>query len=166
MTDVYRTLDRACPRCAARLDERLDHQLTCSRCGGLWLDDSAFQTAVFAMAPDLDLGEPIRFATRATIAPLPCPLCAKRMRPIRFSGVALDRCDEDGAIWLDADELRRMTENVGLEYARRERIRRSDHPLNDVEMLEPQWRPPLEPDRNGLWEMLRRLVGRPIRPEP
>jgi Zn-finger nucleic acid-binding protein len=135
----------------------------CAACKGVWIADNEFRQLIYGLAPDLDLSHPLQFATRATLAPLACPICREPMRPIRFARTPLDRCDRDGALWLDDDELRRVLEHVGLMYAHREKLRA---PGSDVEIAD-TWFPPLEPDAptTGFVAWLRRLFRHTNRPE-
>jgi Zn-finger nucleic acid-binding protein len=162
----YNAAMNACPRCGGLLNAQ-GTRFVCAGCKGSWIGDDEFRQLIYGLAPDLDLSLPIRFATRATTAPLVCPLCREPMRPIRFARTPLDRCDRDHALWLDDDELRRVLEHVGLDYADREKIRAAD-PMNYETGMPVSWVPPLEPDppSTGFVAWVRRLFGQTHRPEP
>ncbi|HEY5928242.1 MAG TPA: zf-TFIIB domain-containing protein [Kofleriaceae bacterium] len=129
---------------------------------------------VRTMAPDLDPEAELAFATRASASQLMCPFCAGELRPTRFGDVPLDRCERDTGLWLDADELQRTLHAIGLRYAEREselsaqvtvagvRVYRTSGQAPDRD----PWVPEAEPDRTGVLDLLRRLVGLPKKLEP
>lgn len=129
-----------CPACRGELESvRIGDTAVreCGACGGLWLDNAAFD----ALCADREQqASVLRFRAEAAVpAPVPgavryrpCPECTALMNRLNFqrvSGVIVDVCREHGT-WFDADELRRIVEFIqggGLEVARsRERQRLED----------------------------------------
>jgi Zn-finger nucleic acid-binding protein len=172
---IYRTITRSCPRCATRLVDHPKERWACERCGGVWIGDVDIRELVYALAPDLDLSVTVfEYTTRPTRAPMPCPACAGPLRPVRFGGVALDRCDRDGRLWFDAEELEKVLHAIGLAYADREK-RRADHRRDTIPLegfknqrQTEQWRPghEAEPGEDGILGFLRTLLGKKRPPDP
>jgi Zn-finger nucleic acid-binding protein len=96
------------------------------------------------------------------------------LRPTRFGGVPLDRCDRDLGLWLDAGELQQTLHAIGLGYAGRESQISARVSVGGVGVYRQHgrtpdhaaWVPEAEPDRVGVIDLLRRLLGRPKKPEP
>jgi Zn-finger nucleic acid-binding protein len=104
---------------------------SCSRCGGLWVDKTAFQSiCVHEEVQEAVLG----FKTGSEISPtasdhkpqrayIPCPECGKLMNHKNFSGcsgVVLDWCRDHGS-WFDRSELQKIVAFIrdgGLRKAR------------------------------------------------
>jgi hypothetical protein len=94
------------------------------------------------------------------------------LRPVRFGGIALDRCDKDGRLWFDGNELEATMLNIGLAFAERER--RRDPQNGDRGRLimggsrsSEQWRPGHEPEPGGGFVgFLRSLIGTSRPPDP
>ncbi|MFN0249404.1 MAG: zf-TFIIB domain-containing protein [Kofleriaceae bacterium] len=175
---IYRTTSRSCPRCATRLVDHPKERWACERCGGVWIGDLDIRELVYALAPDLDLSVTVfEYTTRPTRAPLPCPECADPLRPVRFGGVALDRCDKDGRLWFDGEELAKVLHAIGFAYANRE-TRRNDRFEHRIDASIPldgflqhqseQWRPghEAEPGEDGVLGFLRTLLGKKRPPDP
>ncbi len=124
-----------CPACAKPLAATRIGSLDvgeCRACGGLWLDQQAFeglaasregQGAVLGALPgpaarDAGSAEPL-----AAVQYRPCPRCQQRMNRVNYarrSGVVLDVCKDHG-MWFDRDELRRVLlfiQEGGLERSR------------------------------------------------
>ncbi|HEX4824444.1 MAG TPA: zf-TFIIB domain-containing protein [Candidatus Polarisedimenticolaceae bacterium] len=118
--------DRVCPACGSghllrsrSLGESGFSALECTRCGGLWLGEDAFEALETreraSAAPEAD-AKTIRdeIAARPKVVPQtggpfyrPCPVCKTAMTRINFSkisGILLDSCRHHG-IWFDATEL-------------------------------------------------------------
>lgn len=128
---------------------------------------------VCTLAPDLDLSVTVfEYTTRATQAPLACPACADLLRPVRFGGIALDRCDKDGRLWFDGNELEATMLNIGLAFAERERLRdpengRRGRLITGGSRSSEQWRPGYEAEPGGgIIGFLRSLVGKSRPPDP
>jgi Zn-finger nucleic acid-binding protein len=120
-----------CPHCRAELAAvRVGGTMVreCGACGGLWLDNAAFE----ALCADREQqAEVLAFRARAAVPAevdtriryRTCPECGILMHRLNFrrvSGVIVDVCREHGT-WFDADELRRIVEFIqggGLERAR------------------------------------------------
>jgi Zn-finger nucleic acid-binding protein len=126
-----------CPHCRAELSAVRVGQTAvreCGACGGLWLDNAAFD----ALCADRERQASVLAFRAAAAAPAPaetrvryrpCPQCGTLMHRVNFqrvSGVIVDVCRQHGT-WFDADELRRIVQFIqggGLEVARdRERMR-------------------------------------------
>lgn len=126
-----------CPACraettAVRVGETSVRE--CGGCGGLWLDNAAFD----ALCADRERHAGVLAFRAAAAAPAPvdtrvryrhCPECGALMHRVNFqraSGVIVDVCRDHGT-WFDADELRRIVEFIqsrGAEMAHhRERMR-------------------------------------------
>jgi Zn-finger nucleic acid-binding protein len=117
---VLRALaDRHCPRCRQPLTESEDEgrrYVECTRCGGLWLDETLFERIasekeralpVAIRGPVPAAGQP---QGREDVRYLPCPVCSQIMSRRNFagcSGVVLDWCRGHGW-WFDAAELERV----------------------------------------------------------
>lgn len=128
-----------CPRCAqsmARVRVGATPLQECGRCGGVWVEVSAFervcrdgeaQAAVLGLAglvPGTGAG-----AGPGDVRYVPCPQCAKLMNRVNFarcSGIVVDVCRTHGT-WFDRDELRGIVTFLragGMDVAReRERER-------------------------------------------
>ncbi len=92
----------SCPRCAVPTLVHAEHDgrtmLACTRCAGVWLDDTDAQGL---LAPLTDLHD-----RTAAYPPVPCPRCGEGM-PAQYSAMAnveVDRCEEHG-VWFDRDEV-------------------------------------------------------------
>lgn len=111
-----------CPACAKPLATEQVGNLevqACQACGGLWLDQQAFeglaasregQGAALGALPGPVAKGPGGSETLAAVQYRPCPRCAQRMNRVNYakrSGVVLDVCKDHG-LWFDRDELRRV----------------------------------------------------------
>lgn len=108
-----------CPRCGSGLFEGKHGSaslLGCGRCGGAWVDSSAYAEVVRgAGLAYVALGEQATRAATITApdGPVHCPVCAApAIRKQATPAVAIDVCEAHGA-WFDANELR----IVGLAHA-------------------------------------------------
>lgn len=102
----------------------------CLECGGLWVEETTFQTVVSDRTRASVVPQGGAAAARGssvaadTVRYVPCPDCGKVMNRVNFaktSGVILDACKGHG-VWCDVDELRRVVEFVragGLDVSRR-----------------------------------------------
>lgn len=142
----------------------------------MWIGDPDIRELVYSLAPDLDLSVTVfEYTTRPTRAPLVCPACSDPLRPVRFGGVALDRCDKDGRLWFDGEELEKVLHSVGLAYADREQLRSVDRATDTIPLESladrretDQWRPghEEEPDEGGVLGFLRTVFGKKRAPDP
>jgi Zn-finger nucleic acid-binding protein len=141
-----------CPRCRIELSAMalggtfLDQ---CDRCGGLWVDQPAFD-AICAHrelgAAIRDLGGPATGRANPVTpdlkpnqaAYIPCAQCGKLMNRSNFahiSGVIIDSCKPHGT-WFDKDELSRIIEFIrsgGLDHARERQKRELDEARRKLE---------------------------------
>jgi Zn-finger nucleic acid-binding protein len=125
---------RNCPRCrvemasvavgAAKVRE-------CERCGGLWVEASAFEQICAdreQQSAVLSAASPVSAKASDHPAPgkvryVPCPECSQLMNRVNFahcSGVVIDICKGHG-MWFDRDELSQIVDFIhagGLEAAR------------------------------------------------
>jgi Zn-finger nucleic acid-binding protein len=104
-----------CPRCAlALIDLTVGVGVTvgCQRCGGVWLDDMAFQHVrekVFARI--LEASPPTIPPLRCDRARLTCPECGASMSSTELAGVRLDYCPRHGT-WFDPGELEAVCDSI------------------------------------------------------
>lgn len=125
-------VDAKCPRCQSGLVQLSSEKLQyteCSGCGGLWLDESTFQSVIDSRekeAPLLAASDPSvarKHVDTREVRYLPCPSCKKLMNRQNFgscSGVVIDWCKGCG-YWFDLDELGKIIEFLrsgGMELAR------------------------------------------------
>lgn len=139
---------RSCPRCKQGLSECENERMRyveCTSCGGLWLDEAAFERVVEERRSDT--AEVLPHGSKKTgaaparetkVAYLPCPVCGETMHRRNFgegSGVVLDWCRGHGW-WFDSEELARVLEFVesgGLERARERLDARRKYELERLE---------------------------------
>lgn len=125
-----------CPRCEGELAVRFlgdGDGIECTACGGLWLNPKLLRTIhVDAARRGREEGpfpEPPPVPIETDIRYLPCLTCGELMARRQFKhgarsvGVVVDLCKDHG-VWLDSDELERITAfvranpNVPQEVAR------------------------------------------------
>jgi Zn-finger nucleic acid-binding protein len=171
---------RGCPRCSgsAELAPRLVAETLleeCHRCGGVWVESTAFeslvnnrdqQTRLEAIAvPELTI-DPVAPSSPAPAAPrrtqreyIPCPDCRQLMNRKNFaniSGVLVDVCKPHG-MWFDRGELGRIVKFVlrgGLGASRQrdvERLRSETRKSPREASLMPVFSEPVEPLSHAGW---------------
>jgi Zn-finger nucleic acid-binding protein len=109
----------------------------CERCGGLWIEVSAFaeicadreqQSAVLGAALPAPARKLPLSAESEKISYAPCPQCGQLMNRVNFarcSGVIVDVCRGHGT-WFDRDELSGIVQFIrdgGFEHARQKEKR-------------------------------------------
>lgn len=150
--------ERQCPRCSPKQPTAMVAQLVgrtlldqCGRCGGLWVDRSAFEQLVETAQQDQGalsglggLERPrSRIDPKAQVTYVRCPDCDTVMNRQNYgkrSGVVVDVCRDHG-IWFDDRELTRVLEFVrsgGLERTRKleaEELREERRRLESMKTL-------------------------------
>lgn len=111
-----------CPRCGPALEHAIDRRVAaarCTRCGGIWLDATAYRRTrgagdALSGAATVDTMPAPPVATAPAIA---CPACNTWMRRERVpdTAVDIDLCDTHGA-WFDASELRAIATARGAKW--------------------------------------------------
>lgn len=110
---------RVCPRDQTTLvksrfmTEVMD---ACSQCDGVWLERGEMEK-ILGLPDDLFRGQD-RPDPKGAAA---CPDCHVSMKTVWFSmdeRVLIDRCEQCGGVWLDAEELRELVQEV---YRHKER---------------------------------------------
>ena len=129
---------RQCPRCSAKGKAPLEAQIVaetlldqCPRCGGLWLDQAAFERLTRAAEDESTTGALAKLgrpkppgSSLPAVTYVRCPDCGDLMNRRNYgkhSGVIVDVCAVHG-IWFDDEELTRVLEFVrsgGLQETRR-----------------------------------------------
>lgn len=129
---------RQCPRCGTDGPAPMEAQIVaetfldqCRKCGGLWLDQTAFERLTRAAEDASTAGALGKLDRRGTSPPrgapvtyVRCPDCDNLMNRRNYgkhSGVIVDVCAVHG-IWFDDEELTRVLEFVragGLQETRR-----------------------------------------------
>lgn len=98
-----------CPRCDVILVSDPPFGARCPRCAGHHLD-----AAVAGPLLEREVGQSLdqlrELAGMFAGTRLPCPECSGEQSPVTLRGVPLDLCLGCGAVWLDAGELRAITE--------------------------------------------------------
>lgn len=136
-------IDKDCPRCQGDLVRcGLGSFVECSKCGGVWLEESSFEdfvergdessiaTLIGAGGIDEEKKEAMAAAQENTVRYVPCPECGELMNRKNFagcSGVVIDWCRGHG-YWFDPFELEKILEFVrtgGMDKARRMQIDRA-----------------------------------------
>lgn len=105
---MYRDLAYQCPQCGIELvrDDARD-KWRCKGCDGVLL---AAQELEDELGP---FGKPlVDEARNGRTSHRPCPACTKPMTSFDLAPLQLDRCAEDGLVWFDHDELRRLAGNL------------------------------------------------------
>lgn len=100
--------DRAplCPRCRVTLTRADDERdaWSCPRCEGVALGVGDLIDDLLAVAPHLRPPHGVRDVVtvpRRAAAEHPCPTCARPMEPSYLAAVEVERCRDDGLVWLD-----------------------------------------------------------------
>lgn len=118
----------SCPGCKAPLERakklNVNASLTacygCSRCGGVWLDNTASDLVVRRIDPGV-----LTFASVYELTAAPpaietgarvCPIGQERLTTVSVKDVVLDACRAHGT-WFDAGELRKVAERFEAERA-------------------------------------------------
>ena len=141
-----------CPRCDISLVQVEVGGIDlgeCQRCGGVWVDKSAFQKicedreeqeAVLGMALPV-VAESLEKAGPGHRMYIPCPCCGNLMNRLNFagcSGVVIDWCKQHGS-WFDYQELGQIVNFIrdgGLKKSRErelEKIREESQRLKEQE---------------------------------
>jgi Zn-finger nucleic acid-binding protein len=105
----------ACPRCARALEEVRSgarSALTCTRCGGVWVDKETADYLMRVSDPDFEtavrraVGVVISVPLRERLATISCPICAQAARFVDLEGTGqgVDVCDPHG-VWFDHNEM-------------------------------------------------------------
>ncbi|HVN80392.1 MAG TPA: zf-TFIIB domain-containing protein [Terriglobia bacterium] len=142
-----------CPRCDVGLVQvelgGIDLS-ECQRCGGLWVDKSAFQKiceereeqeAVLGMASPVSAGT-TKNTTQNLRMYVPCPLCGNLMNRLNFagcSGVVIDWCKQHGS-WFDYQELEQIVNFIRSGGLKKSRERELDKIREESQRLKEQER--------------------------
>ena len=98
----------SCPRCGRPLVDlacAAGVTLGCESCGGVWLDDAAYeQVREHLFARILEKSSASTPAARCDQTTLACPECSAAMAKTSVAGVNLDHCPRHGT-WFDPGEL-------------------------------------------------------------
>ena len=108
--EVGKEFKMNCPRCKTvdlkkdkpkNSDLMLDY---CSKCGGIWFDETELEQIVTQAIRDLALPEKAVKLSRV------CPKCKKYLYEFNYpqTYVKIDMCKECKGIWFDAGELKEM----------------------------------------------------------
>jgi len=104
-----------CPVCKSPLHptnyQGVDFKV-CKKCGGVWLTPVSLQGLVGLLA-DKTHGEFVRSTTATQFTPhqepdKKCPACSRGLTEFQYaynSNIYLDRCENDGGIWIDGKEV-------------------------------------------------------------
>jgi Zn-finger nucleic acid-binding protein len=117
-------MSNACPRCGAPLSERSFGPIRldgCSECGGLWFDAEelnkiAHDTSVGLM--DVERAFNRAVSSEGEGGMMNCPKCGTALSPYIFPhtpDVTVDACQKCRGIWLDDDELRRISDRIATQ---------------------------------------------------
>jgi Zn-finger nucleic acid-binding protein len=142
--------NQQCPRCSEPLvvcQLENGHFTECTGCGGVWLEESAFerltdrQDRAGAVGTVFAAPERVEKALSATRVQdthyLKCPVCSKFMNRTNFarvSGILIDRCKGHG-YWFDAHELERVFAFIadgGMDKARSREVERQREQVRRV----------------------------------
>ena len=104
---AYREQTRPCPQCGVELIvvQRGRAKWRCGTCGGI---------LVGAEEIERELGGPLVLDTISGVIRdiRSCPVCQEPMTLYLLSGIEIDRCSTDGAIWFDRAELGRARREI------------------------------------------------------
>ncbi len=137
---------KSCPRCSAPLTicELADAAfIECTKCGGIWLDESSFGRLSREAEEDAKETLPMADTVRAGAEPsigqrvqyLACPVCGDRMNRKNFasvSGVVIDWCRGHG-FWFDAHELELILTFIRKGGLRQARVREDERRTREMQ---------------------------------
>ena len=110
---IYRDQHLSCPRCGGPLDRRVRRESwPCPACEGVAVDLDELARLLARVVPERAT-ERVETPSRVTTdRALLCAACNQAMRPVELHGVALERCDKDELVWLDATKLDALIDAV------------------------------------------------------
>ncbi len=107
-----------CPNCEKELLTLEEHGLKldiCPSCKGIWFD--AWEWEDLAKITNIDKENFNELVSSNNNIALDeqykqCPTCNKRMEKIKAYGLNIDRCNVDGGIWFDGNELLKVLDVI------------------------------------------------------